>query len=248
MEQLDGKYSPVTRALPAAPDLRISVQRGPMPIATIKMLFENERIRIIDFRLPPGASGGLAEHDYPTVRWQVGDGLHQRIGLDGQVAEVAEVADKQVFWIDRGEPWLCVNAHCTREFRQVCWAFKQRPRRTEAQVRSLLDSAIYSTDVGTSLLFENAYCRAWDFFLEPGAGDTIPHHHVLDYAFVYVAPGRLLGSFHDGTPGLFDSVNEDGDVKWNEIPDSAASNPNYAHGGKNGDPDRPMREYLVELK
>lgn len=92
-------------------------------------------------------------------------------------------------------------------------------------------------------------CRVWDFYLEPGGGDPLsPHHHVLDYAFVYVAKGRLLGSHHDGRPGLFDSVNEDGDVTWFDIPEGAGQDPTHAHGGKNGYDDLPMREYLVELK
>jgi hypothetical protein len=224
------------------------VQPRSATLMTSTVLFENERIRITDFRLPPGAKGGNVQHDYPTLRWQVGQGCHRPIGSDGQIAEPVEVADKSVFWMAQGEPWLCVNAHAD-EFRQICWAFKKRPRHTEAHVRSLLESAIYSTNVGTALLFENEYCRVWDFYLHPNGGDMGDiHHHVLDYAFVYVAPGRLLGSFHDGTPGLFDSVNADGDVTWTDIPDSAPSDPNYAHGGKNGYSDRAMREYLVELK
>lgn len=91
--------------------------------------------------------------------------------------------------------------------------------------------------------------HAQDFFLAPGEGDfDQPHHHVLDYCFVYVAPGRLLGSHHDGTPGLFDSINDDNDVTWFDIPENAFRDRAYAHGGKNGYDDRPMREYLVELK
>jgi len=209
------------------------------------VLFENDRIRISDFRLPPGASGGLLEHNLPTVRWQVGTGLH----LLNDDRAPTQVEDKRVFWMEVGDPFVCTNAHASNEYRQICWEFKQSPKRTEAEVRALLDGALYSTDVGTTLLFENAYCRVWDFFLEPGAGDlAVPHHHVLDYVFVYVAPGRLLGSFHDGSPGLFDSINDDNDVTWFDIPDGAATDPSFAHGGKNGYDDRPMREYLVELK
>ena len=114
----------------------------------------------------------------------------------------------------------------------------------------LLSRALYSTDVGTSLLLENEYVRVWDFYLPPGAGDptTNAHHHVLDYVFVYVAAGRLLGYHPDGSPGLFDSINEDNDVSWFDIPESAPADARYAHAGKNGYDDRPMREYLVELK
>ena len=82
-----------------------------------------------------------------------------------------------------------------------------------------------------------------------GGDDQVPHHHVLDYCFVYVAKGRLLGSHHTGKPGLFDSINEDGDVTWFDIPSEIApTDPGFAHGGKNGYDDKPMREYLVELK
>mmetsp|Transcript_8371 Transcript_8371/g.24579 ORF Transcript_8371/g.24579 Transcript_8371/m.24579 type:complete len:225 (+) Transcript_8371:151-825(+) len=214
------------------------------------LLFENDRMRITDFRLPPGTSGGLAEHEYPTIRWQVGDGVQQMLDSEsGEVGVPTATPDKNVFWVDAGQSFLCTNAHASEEYRQVCWAFKQPPRRTDEEVRQLLDGAIYTTDVGTARLFENRYCRVWDFYLDPGEGDLAkPHHHVLDYCFCYVAPGRLLGSHHDGTPGLFDSVNEDGDVTWFDIPDSAPEDPHYAHGGRNGYDDRPMREYLVELK
>eukprot|EP00928_Gymnodinium_smaydae_P065954 TRINITY_DN49017_c0_g1_i1.p1 TRINITY_DN49017_c0_g1~~TRINITY_DN49017_c0_g1_i1.p1 ORF type:complete len:253 (+),score=44.89 TRINITY_DN49017_c0_g1_i1:60-761(+) len=213
------------------------------------LLFENERTRIFDFRLPAGSSGGVARHEFPTLRWQVGAGVHQMIGEDGSKTERAEVADKQVFWVEAGAPFQSFNAHGSREYRQVCWEFKEPPKRSEAEVRARLSSAIYPTEVGTAMLLDNAHCRVWDFFLEPGEGDyAAPHHHVLDYCFVYVAPGRLLGSHHDGTPGLFDSINEDNDVTWFDIPEGAPADRSFAHGGKNGYEDRPMREYLVEFK
>jgi hypothetical protein len=186
-----------------------------------------------------------------TIRWQVEDGLHmlQSDGADGQQPTTTDAKDRSVLWFNPGEPFRCRNAHASSQYRQICWEIKQPPKYTEDRVRALLDAAIYSTDVGTELLFENEFCRVWDFFLAPGEGDwSQPHHHVLDYAFVYVAPGRLLGSHHDGTPGLFDSINDDNDVTWFDIPEGAATDPGYAHGGKNGYDDRPMREYLVELK
>lgn len=58
----------------------------------------------------------------------------------------------------------------------------------------------------------------------------------------------LLGYHPDGRPGLFDSVMENNEVVWEEIPSTAAENVEYAHAGKNGYKDKPMREYLVELK
>ena len=173
-----------------------------------------------------------------------GAGRHRLNGA----AHTSEVADKHVFFASAGERWDVENA-AAGEYRQIHFEFLQPPRHTEEQVRAKLEAALFSTEVGTSLLFENSYCRVWDFPLAPGGGSyTDVHHHVLDYVFVYVAPGRLLGSHADGSPGLFDSINADGDVTWFDIPASAPTDARYAHGGVNGYSDRPMREYLVELK
>lgn len=207
-----------------------------------KLLFENDRVRVSDLRLSPGDSIQTTL-SFPTVRWQVDEGWHQ--GPNGQRIKVD---DKKVLFEEAG-------AECSIEnvgdilYRQVWFEIKKEPLRTEEQVQKILNNAVYSTNVGTTLLLENRWCRVWDFYLKPGEGDPmVPHHHVLDYVFVYVAKGRLLGYSHDGKPGLFDSVNDDCDVTWFDIPQGAEKDVSYAHGGKNGYDDLPMREYLVELK
>ncbi|EOD12241.1 hypothetical protein EMIHUDRAFT_247554 [Emiliania huxleyi CCMP1516] len=211
---------------PAAVKARAPLR--PLDSGPVLVLFENDRVRVADFRLPPGGSFHTS-HEYATVRWQVEEGQH---ALNGASCE--SVRDKQVFFLEPGESWEIRNTGDT-VYRQITFELKRPPRRTEAEVAALLRSAIYSTDVGTELLLENRWCR-----------DV--HHHVLDYVFVFAYPGRLLLSNHDGSPGLADSINGENDVTWNEIPDGAASIPTFAHGGRNGLDDRPMREYLVELK
>lgn len=203
-----------------------------------RVLFDNDRVRISDLRLPPGASFSTT-FIFPTVRWQVDEGLDK----------TGPIADKEVFFEEPTAKRELHNASADTMFRQVWFELKQPPRRSEEKTKELLSSALYSTEVGTKLLFENKWCRVWDFCLGIGEGDpSSPHHHVLDYVYVYVARGRLLGYTHDGKPGLFDSINEDGDVTWNDIPDGAGLEPRFAHGGKNGYADLPMREYLVEIK
>lgn len=207
-----------------------------------RLLFENARVRVTDLRLPALAAVSLL-HTHPTVRWMVGDGTHSISGLPA-----VTVPDKDVKFFSAGSSLHLANKS-DDEYRQVAFEILQPPHHSEAEVKRLLDAAIYPTDVGTKLLLENEWCRVWDFYLPPGGGAYEDvHHHVLDYVFVYVAAGRLLGSHADGTPGLFDSINVDGDVTWFDIPDSAPSDPAYAHGGVNGYADQPMREYLVELK
>eukprot|EP00523_Entomoneis_sp_CCMP467_P000691 CAMPEP_0168742900 /NCGR_PEP_ID=MMETSP0724-20121128/13281_1 /TAXON_ID=265536 /ORGANISM="Amphiprora sp., Strain CCMP467" /LENGTH=217 /DNA_ID=CAMNT_0008790477 /DNA_START=63 /DNA_END=716 /DNA_ORIENTATION=- len=212
-----------------------------------KLLFENERVRVSDVRLSPGESIQTTL-GFPTVRWQVDDGWHKGGPDDDDDNGPVQVHDKQVIFDESGS--ICEIENAGQEiYRQVWFEIKREPSRTEEQVQKALSEAIYTTDVGTQLLLENRWCRVWDFYLEPGEGDPHePHHHVLDYVFVYVAKGRLLGYSHNGEPGLFDSVNNDGDVTWFDIPPGAENDVHHAHAGKNGYDDLPMREYLVELK
>eukprot|EP00927_Polykrikos_kofoidii_P017921 TRINITY_DN1821_c0_g1_i1.p1 TRINITY_DN1821_c0_g1~~TRINITY_DN1821_c0_g1_i1.p1 ORF type:complete len:295 (+),score=61.27 TRINITY_DN1821_c0_g1_i1:73-885(+) len=222
-----------------------------------RCLFENDRVRVSDLRLPPGCIATCTAR-YPTIRWQVDAGKHALVvqGEDGAETEqtevVEDVADKQVFFVEAGLAWRLKNI-CSGTYRQILFEIKQPPKYSEEKVRELLAKALYSPNVGTGLLFENRLCRVWDFFLQPGEGGPITdspeytHHHVMDYVFVYVAKGRLLGYDVEGQP-LFDSKMDDGDVIWTDIPESAAEDPAYAHGGKNGFDDKVMREYLVELK
>jgi hypothetical protein len=207
-----------------------------------KLLFENERVRVSDLRLSVGESIQTTL-SLPTVRWQVDEGCHK-----GPNGHPVKVDDKHVVFDESGTKCDIENAG-KDAYRQVWFEIKKEPSRTEEEVQKVLSEAVYTTDVGSKLLLENRWCRVWDFYLEPGEGDpSAPHHHVLDYVFVYVAKGRLLGYSHDGKPGFFDSVNEDGDVTWFDIPIGAGKDVNYAHGGRNGYDNLPMREYLVELK
>ena len=209
-----------------------------------KLLFENERVRVSDVRLQVGECI-QSTLTYPTVRWQVDLGCHK-----GSNGEPVFVDDKHVIFEEAGK--VCEIENVSDQgapYRQVWFEIKKEPMRTEEEVKQILSNSLYTSDVGTKLLLENRWCRVWDFYLEPGGGDPLaPHHHCLDYVFVYVAKGRLLGYSHDGKPGLFDSVNEDGDVTWFDIPPGAEKDVDFAHGGKNGYDDLPMREYLVELK
>lgn len=224
-----------------------------------KMLFENHRVKVWDFSLAPQRSETIF-HKYPTIRWQVNEGRHQ-LQVDGgdggdsasSDTVVSKVADRHVFYVSPATTWAVTNAG-SDDYRQIVFELlSETPKYPESKVQELLKSAIYSTNVGTELLFENHLCRVWDFYLEPGQGggmDSV-HHHCLDYVFLCVAPSRLLGLHPETlseTELLFDSISNDSSVTWNDIPESAATDVSYAHGGKNGYDDRPMREYLVELK
>ena len=63
-------------------------------------LFENERVRVSNFILPSGHKV-LCEHQFNTVRWQVGTALHQTNDEDPQ-----EAYDKAVTFVDAGTTFL----------------------------------------------------------------------------------------------------------------------------------------------
>ena len=125
--------------------------KGPTP----KILFENHRVCVSDIRLQKGEAYSRVMK-FPTVRWQVDEGIDKSIG---------RVADKQVFFQDPDTSCDLCNAAVDDDsvFRQVWFELKQPPRRSEEQTKEILKRAIYTTDVGTELLFENRWCRVWDF-------------------------------------------------------------------------------------
>ena len=172
------------------------------------------------------------------------------IHIRNAAAEVVEVAAAAADDGSSDNDVDNINEKNMMIYRQIWFEIKgDKPKYTEKEIQHKLSKSIYPSNVGTKLLFENCWCRVWDFYLEPDGGNpNEPHHHCLDYVFIYVAKGRLLGYTHDGQPGLFDSINEDCDVTYFDIPENAYLDVNYAHGGKNGYDTIPMREYLVELK
>ena len=112
------------------------------------LLFENERVRVSNFILPSGDKV-LCKHPYNTIRWQVETALHQK-----NDEEPEESIDKEVSFIKAGTTFHLAN-RCSINSRQITFELKQPPKYTEPQVADLLSRAIYPTNVGTKLLFEN---------------------------------------------------------------------------------------------
>ena len=114
----------------------------------ITLLFENERVRVSNFVLPSGDKI-LCDHLYNTIRWQVGTALHQKNNEDPE-----ESYDKAVTFVTAGTKFHLAN-RCSIDSRQIIFEIKQPPKYTEAEVTDMLARAIYPTNVGTELLFEN---------------------------------------------------------------------------------------------
>ena len=169
-------------------------------VGTVK-LFENEQVRVWDMCVEPGASTGFHRHEHDYVFCQIGTGKCTTRVVDaatGAVTDnttVATVPSRSVTFRAASEQDPAIhslwNASQADNYRQILVEFlEEAPRLSEAEVLARLSLARYTTDVGSTLLFENARCRVWDFSLGPHSGRELPwHHHTLDYFFVNTVGG-----------------------------------------------------------
>lgn len=70
-------------------------QEIPTDVGT-RLLFENERVRVWDLRLPPGASTGLHEHRSDYLYIVIGDGQLQTTFPDGTADAPRDMSDGDV--------------------------------------------------------------------------------------------------------------------------------------------------------
>ena len=77
-----------------------------------RLLFENDRVRVWDLRLEPGAGSGLHRHTTDFLYVVIGDGQLQRIDQDGTRHPVKPMADGDVVFkcIDGEEVHEAFNA------------------------------------------------------------------------------------------------------------------------------------------
>jgi hypothetical protein len=95
-----------------------------------------------------------------------------------------------------------------------------------------------TTEVGTTLLFENERLRVWELLLEPGE-TCPPHRHLHDHVIVYAEPATMRAEF-EGRPVL--QHVEDGLVSYRAV-------------GRDGLPphqitnvtERPSRHFIIEF-
>ena len=150
--------------------------------STSKVLFANERLRILDWTLPYGKVVNVT-HSAPTVRWQV-VGEHDEIPMPSFHAAntCTQVANNG----------SATSSGTRREF--LFEIVQGAPRYTEDRVRQLLNAPKFQSDVGSKLFLETDLVRMWDFHSPIGMDE--PHHHVLDYAFVVIGNNSNLHLFH----------------------------------------------------
>ena len=209
-----------------------------------RVLFDNERLRIIDYRLAPGAQANLT-NTVPTVRWQI------------------KGADEDIPMPTFHAAGTCTpmshSAGGTAEHRFFVFEVKGPPKYGEERVRELLRAPNYTSAVGSRMFLENDLVRMWDFHSPVGMDEF--HQHVLDYAFVVIGNHSALNLFHpnaslpngtqyDATFGFMD-----GHVSWEAVdnggfePDGKLPiMPGCLHSVDTRGISHEFREYLIELK
>ena len=76
-------------------------------------------------------------------------------------------------------------------------------------------SDVVSSQVGSTLLFENDRVRVWDLRLAPGESTGL-HRHTSDYLYVVIGDGTLQAAGVDGTTSPSERM-KDGDVRFRTI-------------------------------
>ena len=216
----------------------------------VTLLHENERLRIFDVRIKADAVPIRVVHAHPTVRWQVDEaGLptpQPRFFTQGEVACLPEPR----------------SSHAP--YREIVFEILSAPVLEPEQVAELLSSSPVSSEVGSSLRLDNAYCRCWDFQMPMGGGDrTAFHLHRLPYAFVCIGRAKLnvyRPSRRGGSPACSPEwcchlEKPDGGVVWSPITNGGMEadgitprTPGALHSVDNALADEPFREYMIELK
>ena len=120
-----------------------------MPVSITK-LFENNRVIVSDFILPAGCEKVICKHPYNSIRWQVGEAIHQR-----DKNKPIKIPDKDVTFIEKGTEFQLKNVSSVEESRHILFELKEEPKHTEEEIAKILARALYPTNVGTTLLFEN---------------------------------------------------------------------------------------------
>lgn len=266
---------------PQAPALELGV-----------MIFENERIRVWDRVVDPAGpdgnfSGGCTgwhrhEHDYCFMNVHGcadGQTALDQMTPEGEIVRQSDstnpIREKAVLFmkgVSHETPAIhnLYNASTKGRLRQINVEFLEtKPRHSEKEVEAMFQRAAalgYSTDVGTTLLFENDRCRVWDFSLAPHSGESRPFHvHTLDCFSVATCGGpdnagsveqglrgwSGPGALHEGLPQNVNVRATDRDCVWEEMGDTGGFD-------KEGNPlkcakvwnhlDVPYHSFLIELK
>lgn len=212
-----------------------------------RLLHENPRLRVFELRLAAGAVPISAVHSHPTVRWQV-------------VEAGASTPQPRFYAAGETVPVPMTGAHSGAPYREVVFEILSPSTMSEEQVAALLSSSPCSTEVGSSLLLENAHCRCWDFQMPAGGGNRNDFHlHRLPYAFVCIGRAKLNvyrpGEGGDPPKWCCHLEKEDGGVVWSPIVNGGMEAdgitpraPAALHSVDNALADVPFREYMIELK
>ena len=257
-----------------SPGARSDDPRDPtLEVGTVK-LYEDERIRVWDMCVPPGADTSFHRHVHDYVHVQVQapgtpglctvENVDVATGAVTASGEVSEVGAKACAFRAASEDNPAVHRlsnppGAEANYRQILIEFLEpEPRHSQEEVEECLSNAALTTEVGTGLLFQNHRCRIHEFFLPPHSGQDLPyHHHTLPYFFVNVcggpnAPGvgfHGLAGFTDRTEtDTFQLWSQDRDMSFQNVPFGGFVDGEAVHVDKVwNDSDQPYQSFIVEL-
>eukprot|EP00931_Biecheleriopsis_adriatica_P061300 TRINITY_DN36856_c0_g1_i1.p1 TRINITY_DN36856_c0_g1~~TRINITY_DN36856_c0_g1_i1.p1 ORF type:complete len:292 (-),score=44.66 TRINITY_DN36856_c0_g1_i1:59-934(-) len=131
--------------------------------------FQNERLRVTEVKVQAGGSATVS-FDFPHLRWEV--------------LPAGPTPTPQPVFYNAGQSHMLTAKHSAGH-REYVFEFLGPPKYTDCEFKEKQAAAWYHGSPGTSFMFENEYCVAWDFRVPGTGGDKHDmHQHTVDHFFV----------------------------------------------------------------
>lgn len=206
------------------------------------VMFENDRVRIWDMSIPPGAAMPAHTHNLPYFyvvvepgKMRFGDSAwHPKDGATEYYDLKAPKSDPRM--VNEGD-----SLH-----REIVVELKPRPNGGYAHENVAMGAGpggkTKPTEApGTHLLYENDRLKVWDLRLKPGE-QLAKHIHRVDNFFVMLSGGLIRFEDPDDATNYRDVQFEDNKVTWVNVPPEGKIDNRLENVGT-----KPHRNLLIEL-
>jgi quercetin dioxygenase-like cupin family protein len=181
-------------AVPTNPDL-------------FRILYENERVRVLDQRLEPGRSERIHSHP-PYVKYVLTSYRGTVTYSNGNTSAVRRIEPGRVMWFDK-------EIHAQKNSGKTVMhaiMFELKGAHVVQPTPETPDDPLKVAGKTHKLLFENEWVRVLEFRLQPK--ESTPSHHHRDGVFYVLSGGNITETLSDGKTN--EVTLSDADVKWTD--------------------------------
>lgn len=181
-------------AVPANPDL-------------FRILFENERLRVLDQRLQSGRSERM--HSHPAyVKYSLSSYRGTVTYSNGSTSAVRRIEPGRVMWFD---PEIHAQKNSGKTVMHTLM-FELKGAHVVQSTAETSDDPLKVAGATHKLLLDNDRVRVLEFRLKPK--ESTPSHHHRDGVLYVLSGGNITETLSDGKTNEVTLAN--GDVKWTD--------------------------------